>query len=263
MKKSIILIISLAFLSAGLSGSQYSVPEQEDRNTNALTVTSSPELKTLAQSWIDAYRAENPGRNVSILPVDEYGNADIRIFAGASAGTVSGEPGWKMVVARDVIVPVMSTDNPFYPAIMSKGIAPEKFGTLLSSPTVTWGKILGTEANVPAVANVAVDGAALGYLAGFARIDVSQVSARELPASEIASLLRSQPAAVVFCRLSDITAPGGTGFAEKLMVIPVDINSNGQSDYFEQFYADFNSFNRGVYIGKYPKELCNSIFCAT
>src|SRR5690606_13926427 len=37
---------------------------------------------------------------------------------------------------------------------------------------------------------------------------------------------------------------------------------NGQSDYFEQFYGDYNSFNRGVYIGKYPKELCSSIFCA-
>ena len=97
MKKSIILIISLAFLSAGLSGSQYSVPEQEDRNTNALTVTSSPELKTLAQSWIDAYRVENPGRNVSMLPVDEYNKADIRIFEGASTGTASGESEWKKI----------------------------------------------------------------------------------------------------------------------------------------------------------------------
>ena len=263
MKKSIIFIISLACLSAGLSGSQYAGPEQDGKNTDAVTVASSPGLKALAQSWIDAYRVENPGRNVSMLPVDEYNKADIRIFEGASAGTASGESEWKMVVARDVIVPVMSTDNPFYQVIMSKGIAPEKFGALLSSPTVTWGKILGTEANVPAMTNVAVDGAALGYLAGFAGIDASQVIARELPVSEIASLLRNQPATVVFCKLSDITAPGGTGFAENLMVVPIDINSNGQSDYFEQFYADFNSFNRGVYIGKYPKELCNSIFCAT
>lgn len=263
MKKLIILFIGINLLSTGFPASPYAGQDQDDRNTDAVTVAASPDLKILAQSWIDAYKMANPGRIVSMLPGEEIGKADIRIFAGALAGTGGDESEWKMVVARDVIVPVMSTDNPFYSAVISKGISPEMFGALLSSPSVTWGKLLGTENNVSAMAYVTVDDASLGLLAGFAGIDATQVSARNLSVSEIAQLLRSQPAGIVFCRLSDITASGGTGFAENLGIIPIDINSNGQSDYFEQFYGDFNSFNRGVYIGKYPKELCNSIFCST
>jgi len=263
MKRSIIIYVSLAFLSAGLSISPLAAQNQEDKDKNAITVAATTELETLARSWIDAYRADNPVRNVSLLPPDEFSGADIRIFAGVSEGANGNVSEWKMVVARDVIVPVMSIDNPFYSEIISKGVSREMFADLLSAPSVKWGRILGTEAGTPAPALLAIDGPSLASLAGFAGIDVSQVRAQHISESEISSYLRSQPAAIVFCKLSGITDRGGTSLTGNLRIIPVDINSNGRSDYFEQFYGDFNSFNRGVYIGKYPKELCNSIFCAT
>jgi hypothetical protein len=75
--------------------------------------------------------------------------------------------------------------------------------------------------------------------------------------------LRFKIGTVVFCRLSDITDRTGQEFAGGVRIVPVDINSNAKSDYFEQFYAGFDSFNRGVYFGKYPKSLCNSIYAAS
>ena len=72
--------------------------------------------------------------------------------------------------------------------------------------------------------------------------------------------IRRDPGTIGFCRLADITDKNSQAFLSGYQVIPIDVNNNGQSDYFEQFYGDYSSFNRGVYIGKYPKTLCNNIF---
>ncbi len=68
------------------------------------------------------------------------------------------------------------------------------------------------------------------------------------------------PGTIGFCRLADMTDKNSQVFLPDYRIIPIDMNNNGQSDYFEQFYGDYSSFNRGVYIGKYPKTLCNNIF---
>jgi glycine cleavage system H lipoate-binding protein len=82
------------------------------------------------------------------------------------------------------------------------------------------------------------------------------------PAALLDALKRDQ-SAVGFLRLADITDPSSQKFIPGIRVIPVDVNQNGISDYFEQFYSDFHSFSRGVYIGKYPKTLCNNIFAVS
>ena len=65
MKRSIIIYVSLAFLSAGLSISPLAAQNQEDKDKNAITVAATTELETLARSWIDAYRADNPVRKAA------------------------------------------------------------------------------------------------------------------------------------------------------------------------------------------------------
>jgi glycine cleavage system H lipoate-binding protein len=99
------------------------------------------------------------------------------------------------------------------------------------------------------------------YVAQFARTepDRLRVSVVASPAN-FREAIRKDPATIGFCRLADITDKNNQAFLSGYRVIPIDVNSNGQSDYFEQFYGDYSSFNRGVYIGKYPKTLCNNIF---
>ena len=78
----------------------------------------------------------------------------------------------------------------------------------------------------------------------------------------LSGLLHGKPGNIAFCRLADITSQTGQEFTAGISIIPIDVNSNAKSDYFEQFYADYSSFSRGVYIGKYPKTLCNNIYAA-
>jgi glycine cleavage system H lipoate-binding protein len=45
-----------------------------------------------------------------------------------------------------------------------------------------------------------------------------------------------------------------------ISLLPVDKNSNGRIDNFENIYKSPDTFSRGVWVGKYPGTLCGSIY---
>ncbi len=258
MKRSLFLIISLALLQFGLSPINSSAqPAEGDK---VVTLAVSHGLDQLTGRWVSEYSAANPGSTINIIPSGEATEADLWICNSSEAGTVAGTDGWKMVVARDIVVPVMSTGSPLSNLIMSRGVSSSEYGMMITS-SVTWGEILGSSPS--ARARVMVTASAAEAVARFTDVDGSLIAAApQAGGDRILSILKSEPATVIFCTLAEVTAENGTSLAEGIGIIPIDINSNGHSDYFERFYADYHSFNRGVYIGKYPKELTSSIFCA-
>lgn len=263
MKRVAVVIIGLILLQAGAVNGQEEKWNAQGSKA-ALTVAADPEVTEIAELWIRAYINNNTGREVTLLPAGESGNADLRLFAATPADNEAMKNEWRVVVARDILVPVMSSENPFIENVMSGGIDPSSLGMLLtSSEGMTWGRLLHTDNTNPVTILIPAGDAALTSLARFSGVEPGLITARRLSSpGEITAILRSNPETILFCRLASITGENGTRIAEGIRIIPIDVNANGQSDYFEQFYGDYNSFNRGVYIGKYPKELCSSIFCA-
>lgn len=263
MKRVAVVIIGLILLQAGAVNGQEEKGNVQGSKA-ALTVAADPEVTEIAELWIRAYLNNNTGTQVTLLPAGESGKADLRLFAATPADNEAMKNEWRVVVARDILVPVMSADNPFIDKVMSAGIDPSTLGMLLtSSEGMKWGRLLHNDNNKPVTILIPADDAALTSLARFSGVEPGLITARRLSSpGEITSILKSNHETVLFCRLASITGENGTRIAEGIRIIPIDVNANGQSDYFEQFYGDYNSFNRGVYIGKYPKELCSSIFCA-
>jgi len=50
---------------------------------------------------------------------------------------------------------------------------------------------------------------------------------------------------------------------ENIRILPIDKNKNGRIDNFENIYTNLNAFTRGVWIGKYPRDLSGSIFAVS
>lgn len=264
MKRVIAIITSLLLLQGAILNVQAQSENRPVGNTVTLTVAAAPEIGNLAESWVNGYLSENPGRVVSLLSSAEAGHADLRFFSATPADIDGMKGEWKVVVARDILVPVTSTANPFIDAVMARGIDPQMFGTLLTANTVlNWGELLESNGTLPVTVGIPADEAAVGALARFAGVEAGSITASRFASTvEMTVILGKNPGMVIFCRLASLTGEAGTALPEGIRIIPIDVNANGQSDYFEQFYGDYDSFNRGVYIGKYPKELCSSIFCA-
>ena len=265
MKTKVILMICLLVLQTSLITAGNERNEPRVSSINEVNVAAAPETEALATSWIEAFRVANPEAKVNIITPDKSLPSDIHIITSGSAGFINDPGTWKIVVGREVIVPVMNESDPCYSLISTRGISPEEFAMIISSKAnLTWGNLLGTDSNIPVNAKIPDDKAALAAIAGFTAMDPALFTAARLPGeSVIGSLSAAKPGTVLFCRLSDVTDRTGREFAGGVRIVPVDVNGNAKSDYFEQFYAGYDSFNRGVYIGKYPKSLCNNIYAAS
>jgi glycine cleavage system H lipoate-binding protein len=275
--KNLIFLISLpvlfyssapalnAFSSAGISSAGISSA------ADSLPVWCSPDLYALASLWVEKYNADHAGSGAKAIPVpaDKIGD---RINKQGNIGFVTKEylpvsgddPAWRMVVGRDVIVPVMNPENPYLDEINREGISREKFISALTGPgKPVWGKLLENDkADGPVHAYWYESGAARACLNAFLQTDPSGIHAELAPgAGEMLKSIHIDPYAMGFCRLADILDPGSRKIDEGVMLVPVDINGNNRIDYFESIYGDPEDFARGVWIGKYPGELCGSIYC--
>jgi hypothetical protein len=154
----------------------------------------------------------------------------------------------------------MDASDPYLESILERGISPAEYAAILTSDgKYSWGNMPGTGNSTIVSAIIPEDDAALNAISAFAGIDPAMVRAVRFSAGDEIAAMDRKPGTIVFCRLADISTGTGTDFINGIIVIPVDINGNGRSDYFEQFYESYESFTRGVYIGKFPKSLCTNI----
>ncbi len=260
MKNLLIFAAFLMLLHTGVTTGQKNQNEPPQGSLNSVTVTAAPEIESLTRLWIDGFESANTGMKAELIPLSGSSDADIQFVTGSSLAPGDAGSEWRMVIGREVVIPVISESNPFFNDILRTGISPEKFATLLTDQNYTWGKLLGTASTVPLTVMLTGDNTNV-YVSHFTNTEVDKlhVSAVASPA-DFMEAIRKDPGAIGFCRLADMTDRNSQAFLSGYRVIPIDVNNNGQSDYFEQFYGEYSSFNRGVYIGKYPKTLYNNIF---
>lgn len=262
MKNLLLLTIFLMLIPSGVITGQKKQGELSQGGLNWVSVTAAPETEILTRLWIEGFESANPGMKVEMLPLSNSSVADIQFVTGSELTGSNAGAGWKIIVGRDVIIPVMSKSNPYFNDVIGTGISPEKFAALMTAEEdYTWGKLLGTESSAPLKVLLSGDNSIKNYVAQFANTEADRLHVlNAVTPADFTETLRREPGTIGFCRLSEMTDKSGRAFYEGYQVIPIDVNNNGRSDYFEQFYDDFSSFNRGVYIGKYPKTLCNNIF---
>lgn len=255
----------LAMLQTGLVTGQKDLRDSAGKDVNRVSVATVPETESLVSKWIEGFSSDNPGMETSILSTEHNADADIRFLTDQSFVSRDNDAVWRIVVGREVFVPVTGTASRNLTGIQNRGLSAEQFLRIISSDrNLTWGQLLDNDNNTHVSALILNDGAVISALSHFTGIEPGLITASQVPsAEELIAEIKRNPEAVAFCRLSDITDAAGMAILPGIAIIPVDVNNNGQSEYFEQFYADYNSFSRGVYIGKYPKTLCNNIYAVT
>ena len=267
MKKLIVLISISALLLIPCSASSIAMDEFENQGNDTLGVFMSPELSGLVNKWISEYSEENPDVFIRQQKIDEGSGYDAgkkdMIGIVSENYLQSRERGtlWSMVVARDVIVPVISADNPFSEEIMSSGISPGQFaGIYTEEGKLSWGKVLGT-GDETTVNCYCLGGESVKYcLSQFLQADNLKGNVIRVDNNtELINSIKNDKYAIGFVRLSGIIDYDDHNIIEGVQVVPIDLNGNGVLDNNENIYTCLNDFNRGVWIGKYPGSLCRNI----
>lgn len=265
MKSKILLTVGLLLL---FCISIYSQNAKTDAFNNKVTVLTTPEAINLTTTLVEEYSKINPGLKLTVEPVEVH-EFNAAFAEKVSLGFVSKESGislaensWKMLIGRNVIVPVISSLNPFYSAIEKQGISAKELKAAITGMAQSnWDGFLGSEQNAPARIYILDDESTRMAVSDFLNVSPSVVAEIEpRTAEQIIEILEKDIYAIAFCRLQNITNPADQNIIENFKLLPLDKNGNGTIDYHEKIYGNLDAFRRGVWIGKYPKTLFFNVY---
>jgi ABC-type phosphate transport system substrate-binding protein len=236
---------------------------------DSVRVLSSPDLYKLSLKWANEYNKISQDAKIKVISITDREMAENLLKKGelgfVSEEYYSGfdrESKWNIVVGRDVIVPVISSTNPFLNEIFKKGISPESFTRFFSNTdSMMWGTLLNIKQNLPANYYFIDDESISKGISEFLKTGRVEIGGTKTEnAEEMIAAIKKDPYAIGFCKMINILDPENQRLAENISLAPIDRNGNGAIDYNEKIYDDLNNFYRGVWIGKYPKALFSSIY---
>jgi len=269
MKKTICLQVGLILLMAGVctTCNRYSAkdPPEKDR----IVFNSSPELFELTQEWAGVFNTLNPEAEIEVVNTPESTiRENLDNTSQLSFVTSKFEPEiydrslWKVVIGRDIIVPVVNSNNPCIQEICNQGISPAGLARIMNNPENTmWSSLIENGPDEPIFLYASDDPALLSGIARFLETDLVTFGEKNIrDAESLVTSVQSNPYALGISYLMDMIDPGTQQMFENIQMMPIDRNGNGMIDYKEDVYASLDDFARGVWIGKYPKKLINNIY---
>ncbi|PKP23709.1 MAG: hypothetical protein CVU06_06870 [Bacteroidetes bacterium HGW-Bacteroidetes-22] len=235
-------------------------------------VKCSSELLPLTSVWVSTYNRMNQNSQI-ILTNTSTINPDMKSFdqltfiTGKAFKPAQEESIWSMVVARDVIVPVINSANPFLVGIGRQGVSSGAFEkALVTEGASNWGTLLRdnqpSELHLYALENEMVRHGLEDFLNA---PSTQSLQITWLNESDLLAALKADPLSIGFCKLNSVCQTESQEMIAGLQFLPIDKNGNGRLDYMENIYSDVNTFLRGVWIGKYPKSLVTNVYavCST
>lgn len=269
MKNMMYLQIAVFVLLAGLCISCNRDKAGEAPQQDKIVLNSSPELFELTSEWAAVFCKLNPEVDIEVLKTSEstiaenLGNtAQLSFVTSSFEAVMNDKAPWKVIVGRDIIVPVVNARNPFIQEIYEQGISPAGLARILNNPDDTrWSTLIENGPDVPVKLYTTDDVTLHAGIAKF--LEKDQVSFSEINTRDSKALVASVQGdeyALGISYLADMIDPRNKNLYENIKILPIDKNGNGYIDYKEDVYASMDDFARGVWIGKYPKKLANNIY---
>ena len=233
---------------------------QVQSGSNTINVSAAPELFQLAQAWADNFRMTNPSAQISVDQFNPANGQSMEHLLLVPGDNI--QAGWKMVVGRDVVVPIVNANNPMLNLLYQNGISQDKFSLLFNSAEKrNWSFVLKGGQNSALQLVVPNDAKMIAALESFAKTNFNSYNGKSVQtAAEVLSVVQSDKYAIGFCKLNDLKANVSATGMEMIRILPIDKNGNGRLDNFENIYKNLDEFTHGVWIGKYPTVLSNNIY---
>ncbi len=267
MKKTICLLINLLLIS---SGSLYSTLRGNNLSPgDSVKVLVTPDLYNISVRWADEYNRLIPGEGIKVAEIPDpatFGNVikkgDIGFTSGENFPLLNSESLWKMVIGRDIFVAVINAGNPLMEEIYRKGVSPEALARFLGDEKLrNWGTLLKGGQTEHAGYLCINDESAIKGLSEYLKTDRARVRGdKPLDGGELVALLQKDLSSIGFCKLINVIDPENHALKANIRLLPIDRNGNGVIDFNEKIYDNLSDFSRGVWIGKYPRELFSNIY---
>lgn len=220
----------------------------------SLTVSCPSELQPLITSWINEFSRDHPG--IKITVGEEVAGATgksgmISVFTEQNKPDGSDLTSFRLVVGREIVVPLINQANPALNDLRTKGVTAEALRKALT----------GDSRTLPVHFYIMDDEFTRTRVKDFLQTDDAGLSGFSVEGADgFIRALASDPLAIGFCRLNNVLNTKTGELIPQIAFLPVDRNASGKLEFMEDVYGSVADLTRGVWIGKYPKTLSGHLF---
>ena len=244
-----------------------------DKNDADLYVTISGAwaLYPMAVKWAEEFGKIHPDARIEVTAggagkgmADALaGMVDIGMVSRAIYKEETDKGAWGAAVAKDAVIPTISSQNPFLKEILKKGIKKESFiGIWVRGDVKYWEDVLGgLQANmINAYTRSDACGAAetwAKYL-GKKQEDLKGTGVYGDPG--IAEAVKNDSLGIGFNNVNFAYDPNTKAQVSGIRVLPIDLNDNGQIDPDEDFYATRDDILAAIEQDRYPSPPARDLY---
>lgn len=230
----------------------------------AISISGAFALFPIVTLWAEEYAKLNPGVTFDVQAGGAgkgmtdmlTGAADIAMLSREARQEELDQGSFLVPVTIDAVVGTFNATNPYAEQILAQGITPEEANRIwITGATTTWGQWLGTDARE--AINVYTRSDSAGAAEMWAKFSLGDTQ-EELQGTAVnadpglAEAVRQDPLGVGYNNIG-FTYDPATGLPiEGLLVIPIDLNTNGQIDPDEAFYGTRDEVTQAIADQVYP-----------
>lgn len=233
-------------------------------NSESVAINVSPDIYNLLEDWTNTYQQQNSAVHFELKKTTQTNLSEIlssgeSVFvSGNYMSGIRTNSLWSLTLARNVVVPVMAENNSDITRILSSGIPERDLVQALKYPGMA-------NENKQSLTCFVVDDLVVNSVVKTINANNTFDSGSIISGNleEVLTLLQKNHQAIALCNLAQITDYENKSLKYGLKLVPLDRNANGKLDYMEDIYQNLQAFNRGVWLGKYPKVFTSGIYAVS
>lgn len=237
-----------------------------------ITISGAFALYPLTVRWAEEFQKLHPHVTVNVSAggagkgmADALSKmVDLGMYSREVSPEEKAKGAWFVAVAKDAVLPTVSSANPVLKEIKMKGLTRQIFAGIFVEGTVkTWGQATacGNREEVQVFTRSDACGAAemwAKYLGVHKQEDLLGLGMNGDPG--IADAVRKNPNSIGYNNLNFVYDIETKKPYAGLEVVPIDLNGNGIVDPDERFYGSITDVMKAIQSGKYPSPPARELY---
>jgi len=265
----IMLGLVVSYSSGSLAGYLSGGTQNENENSESnfegnIKISGAWALYPMMVKWAEEYQKIHPGVRIDISAGGAGKGMTDALGGLVDIGMVSREiyPSeiergavWVACI-KDAVVPTANANNPIVDKLVKTGVTKEIFEDIwVVENATTWGQIVGTDAKDKINVYTRSDSCGASetwakYLGNYKQEDLNGVGVYGDPG--IAEAVRNDPLGIGYNNLNYAYDSNTEKPVDGLVVIPLDVNGNGEVDADEDFYSTKSELVDAIISNAYP-----------
>jgi phosphate transport system substrate-binding protein len=270
---SVLFISSASWVLLTSNIKTKTVPPADNLKGN-ITITGAFALYPLAVKWAEEFRKIHPNVKIDVSAggagkgiTDVLSNvSDIAMVSRDLNPEEMKKGAFPYTVTKDAVVPTVSANNPILFDLLVKGIKKEALDNLfIKGEYKYWEQATGIKTKMPVHVYTRSDaaGAAETWAKYFGKKQEDLLGIGVYGDPGQAQAIKKDPAAIGFSNIVYVYDLKTKEQTHGLIVLPIDLNSNGKIDTYENFYRTMDELIAAIAAGKYPSPPARDLYFVT